>query len=193
MAISTRRCRDTPHPSTPAVYSPQELLCVFNTPTAVCYLHMFSARQYLLHQELKQDKTDLASSSENKASSINSASKGSKLVFWRDSFELPLFIETKWNKKTIRYTRKMKQGLQLLSSVQTPAPLGAHSKQTTSTLPHSVSQPVIVQKRDWIQRSQLHLFNLFLDVQESINEKLAPPSTSDVSAQRWLQWPLSIN
>lgn len=83
MAISTRRCRDTPHPSTPAVYSPQELLCVFNTPTAVCYLHMFSARQYLLHQELKQDKTDLASSSENKASSINSASKGSKLVFWR--------------------------------------------------------------------------------------------------------------
>lgn len=90
---STRRSRVTlcllsAHPSTPALHSPQELLCVFNNATCVCvcvcYLHMFSARQYLLHQELKQDRRDLASSSENKASSINSASKRSKHVFWRD-------------------------------------------------------------------------------------------------------------
>lgn len=77
---SIRRSRVTLYllsvnPSTPARYSPQELLFVFNTPTFVCYLHMFSARQYLLHRELKQDRRDLASSFKNKASSINSASK----------------------------------------------------------------------------------------------------------------------
>lgn len=49
------------HPSTPALNSPQESLFGFNTPTRVCYLHMFSARQCLLHRELKQDRRDLAS------------------------------------------------------------------------------------------------------------------------------------
>lgn len=81
----------------------------------------------------------------------------------------------------------MKQGLQLLSSVQNPAPFRAHSKQTTSTLLHSEQFPSLwLFKKGW-KISQPHLLNfLFLDVQESMNEKLPPLSPSDVSAQGWL-------
>lgn len=141
---------------------------------------MSSARQYLLHRELKQDRTDLASSnlSENfclnKASRINSASRRSKHVFWRDSFEFPLFTEPKWNK---RDKQEKWNKVSSYSSVQKPAPLRAHSKQTTSTSFHSEQFPAYdCSKKGW-NISQLHLLNfLFLDVQESINENLSPLS-----------------
>lgn len=153
---NTRRSRVTllslllsAHLSTPALYSPEELLCVFITPTCGCYLHMFSARQYLLHQELKQDRRDLASSSENKASSIYSASKRSKHVFWRDYFEFPLFTEPKWKEKD-QINKKNETGSPTtLMSPKTCIPQSSQqASHFNSASLRVVSQPMTCQKRN---------------------------------------------
>lgn len=101
--------------------------------------------------------------------------------------EFPLFTETKWNKRA-----------SAMQENETGSPATLQSKK----LHHSelvASKPLQIwftqssfpaynsTKKGW-KIPQLHIFNfLFLDVQESINEKLSPLPTSDVSAERWLQ------
>lgn len=82
----------------------------------------------------------------------------------------------------------MKEGVRLISSVQTPAALRVTASRPLQLCFTQRSLPACDCSIQGLKISQLHLFNfLFLDVQESINEKLAPHPTSNVSAQRWLQ------